>query len=457
MDYVAQPKQAIFHYAEADEILYGGAAGGGKSFAIIWDAVGFCMKHEKVRTTIFRRTYPELEKSIINDFLASVDSSWYKYNKQEHKATFKDTGSTLEFNHAQYEHDVYKFQSAQYQRMYFDELTHFTEFQYKYLMSRVRTPKHPDIKAQIKSASNPGGIGHLWVRQRFYEDAIPNKPTERKDENSGEPYTTQFIPAKVYDNEVLMENDPRYVKNLMKLPEDERKALLEGDWDVFKGQYFKEWNKEIHTVEPFSIPDGWRKFIALDWGYTNPFAVLWLAIDYDGRVYVYRELYDTQYTVEQLSREILDLSHGEEINYAIADPSMWSITQYEQGESIAMKMQSFGVPLMKGDNNRIGGAQNVHQYLSINEADNKPYLQIFNTCHNLIKTLPALVHDNKKVEDVDTEGEDHAYDALRYGLMAHPLAPLHKEKKKIKKGSFKDHIQRKKQQKYKQGGYIGQI
>ncbi|RMF53116.1 MAG: hypothetical protein D6746_15990 [Bacteroidetes bacterium] len=355
----------------------------------------------------------------------------------------------MEFNHCQYEHDVYGFQSAQYQRLYFDELTHFTYFQYIYLQSRLRTPKHKDVKPQIKSASNPGGIGHLWVKERFIDGVIPNKIQMKVDKETGKEYEVQFIPAKIDDNQILVQNDPLYKANLEKLSEDERRALLYGDWDVFKGQYFKEWNRDIHVIKPFKIPDSWKRFIAMDWGYTAPFAVLWLAIDHDGRIYVYRELYDTQYTVDRLSNEIKKLSGDEEILYVIADPSLWSITQYEKGESIAMQMIANGLHMFKGDNNRLSGSQNIRNYLSVNPADDKPMLQVFDTCHNLIRTLPSLVHDKRKVELYDTEGEDHAVDALRYGLMAHPLVPVAKKERRVPKRSFKGIIKHISNEKHK--------
>lgn len=457
MDYTAQPKQILFHFAEGGEVLYGGAAGGGKSYAIVWDAVNFCMTHNKVRCAIFRRTYPELEKSIIFDFLSNVPERFYKYNKQDHKVTFRDSKSTLEFNHCQYEGDVFKFQSAQYQRMYFDELTHFTEFQYKYLRSRLRTPQHPDIKPQIKSASNPGGVGHLWVYERFVQDSIPNQVMNREDEETKTPYTVQFIPSKVYDNQILMDNDPSYVSNLMLLPADERKALLEGDWDSFKGQFFKEWKRDIHTVAPFPIPPTWRKFRAFDWGYTNPFCMLWIAMNEDGDMYVYRELYGTQMVVDKLSIEVKRLTdRTEQIQYTIADPSLWSISQYEKGESIAMQFIENKIPMLKADNDRMGGAQNVHQYLQIDKKTQKPKIFFFETCYNLIRTLPKLIHDDKRPEDVNTQGEDHAYDALRYGLMAHPLAPVLTEGNQIKKNSFEYHMQKVHNSKSKEH-YVGNI
>lgn len=457
MDYTAQPKQLLFHFAEGGEVLYGGAAGGGKSYSIVWDAVNFCMTHNKVRTAIFRRTYPELEKSIIFDFLSNVPDKFYRYNKQDHKVTFKDTKSTLEFNHCQYEGDVFKFQSAQYQRLYFDELTHFTEFQYKYLRSRLRTPQHPDIMPQLKSASNPGGVGHLWVYERFVQDSIPNQVMERVDEETGTKYTIQFIPSKVYDNKILMDNDPAYVNNLMLLPADERKALLEGDWDSFKGQYFKEWKRDVHTVAPFTIPSGWKKFRAFDWGYTNPFCMLWIAMDEDGNMYVYRELYGTQMTVDKLSIEIKRLTDKkEEIQYTIADPSLWSISQFEKGESIAMQFIANKVPMMKADNDRMSGAQNVHQYLQIDKVTQKPKMFIFETCYNLIRTLPKLVHDDKRPEDVNTQGEDHAYDALRYGLMAHPIAPTSSTGTPVKKNSFEYHMKKSKNSKSRDT-YVGKL
>lgn len=405
--YYAQEKQVAFHFAEADEVLYGGAAGGGKSEAIVWDAASFCSANKNVKVSIFRRTYPELDKSIILRFREKYPTEEYEYNKQERRAYFKKSGSILEFNHCQHETDVIKFQSAEYERIYFDELTHFTEYQYDYLRSRNRTVKK-NIKPQMKSATNPGGIGHLWVKKRFIDNALPNKLIKRKHPQTLTEYSTQYIPAKVYDNKYLVENDPSYINRLEMLPEEERKALLEGDWNVFKGQFFKEWRDEIHVLEPFKIPKGWKIFRAIDWGYRNPTCVVWLAVDNDGRMYVFKELYVSEKTDTEVVQMIKEMTEDEKkVAYTIADPSLWSVTQYEKGESIALRFSKMGISLVRGDNNRLSGASTFHSYLMPDATDKKPSLYFFNTCYNCIRTIPALIHDDKRPEDVNTDGEDH--------------------------------------------------
>lgn len=465
MKYEAQDRQKLFHFADADEVLYGGAAGGGKSYAIIWDAVDFCLSNEGVRAAIFRRTYPELEKSIIYEFLNKIPPDWYEYNKKSRRVTFNDTGSVLEFNYVQYDQDVVKYQSAQYDRLYFDELTHFTRHIYIYLLSRLRTTKD-DLTPQVKSATNPGGVGHSWVKERFInykgKKVEREKKIERYDEETDSYYTTQFIPAKVKDNEYLVKND-NYINQLKKLPEDERKALLHGDWDVFKGQFFKEWRRNKHVVEPFPIPPDWKLFRAMDWGYRNPAVVLWIAMDYDGKLWVYRELYETEHTTEMIANKMVDMTPShEKIQYTIADPSMWSRTQYEKGESIAASFISNNIPLIKGDNDRVSGASAIRKYLRLREMDDsgekKPMLAFFKTCYNTIEEIPALVHDRKKPEDVDTDGDDHAYDALRYGVMAHPMPPTIEKVTNTKKDSFQYHFEKMKRKRaFKEGVYVGNI
>lgn len=450
--YKAQPKQVLFHNATADEVLYGGAAGGGKSEAIMWDAVGKCLTHEGIRVAIFRRTYPELEKSIILNFLNKVPLKLRDYNKKHYRATFHATGSYLEFNHCQYEQDVFKFQSAEYDFIYFDELTHFPEFIYKYLLSRLRTT-NPEIKPQIKSGTNPGNIGHLWVKRRFITDIDPYKVVEKVDTDSDIPtrYSVQFIPAKVTDNKVLMDADPAYLERLKRLPEDERRALLEGDWDVFKGQFFKEWKHDKHVVTPFDIPRDWKRFGAMDWGYAKPSCFLWFAVDPEGVVYVYRELYVTETNISDFANLVKkasvyhhDENKREKLDYIVADPSLWSVTQYEKGESIAYKLIEQGLPVMKGDNNRISGWSAMRDYFRWTETE-EPMLKFFDNCKNSIRTIPALIYDEKRAEDINTDGEDHAADACRYGVMSNPL-PKKIKVKPIERDTFKKHFKQKRRE-----------
>ncbi len=424
--YEAQNKQFLFHTATADEVLFGGAAGGGKSYAIIWDAMAFGLQHTGVRISIFRRTFPELEKSIIEDWLKYIPSRFYEYNKKEHKATLKN-GSFIEFNHCELEEDMYKYQSAQYDRLYFDELTTFPESIYIYLHSRCRTV-NPNIKPQIKSATNPTGIGHLWVKSRFVDNAEPNKVIQRIDEETKNRYTTTFVPSRVYDNKYIMEADPAYIERLMKLPEEQRKALLDGSWDIAEGQFFKEWNRHIHVIEPFKIPSFWTRACGMDWGYSQPTVILWIAFSpkndpvHKGRAYVYKELVITRATDTEIKREFDETNNKEKIDYIACDPKLWSVTQLERGESIASRLIEMGMPLIKADNARVSGWNVVRSYLA-HDDKNPPSLYFFNNCYYTIRTIPSLIYSRNNPEDLESKGtEDHGADSLRYILMSKPLA-----------------------------------
>jgi len=458
--YTASAKQQLFHHATADEVFFGGAVGGGKSYAILWDAVFFCIQNKNVTASIFRRTYPELEKSIILEALRVIPIKWYLYNKKEHRMYFKDTGSILEFNYCQYDQDVYQFQSAQYARIYFDELTHFNKFQYIYLLSRLRHATKEgevQIKLQAKSSSNPGNVGHEWVKNRFIKDEIPGKEVLRTDSETLSSYTTIYIPSRLADNEYLMRDDS-YVKNLMKQDKIDRKALLEGDWDILKGQFFEEWRYDLHVCKPYKIPDWWSHVRCMDWGYTKPAAVLWIAFDDMGDAWVYRELIVTKTSDTDLTALITDLTGKQHIDYTVADPSMWSISQYERGESIAYRMSAAGVSLIKGDNNRVAGWNLIHSYLNHKESEEKSIktkLHVFDTCTYLIETLPGLIHDEHHPEDLDTHGDDHAADALRYGLMTKPILPKHPTSK-IPENSIEYFIKKAKNER-KELGYVGTL
>lgn len=415
----------------AQVIAYGGSAGGGKSDALLVAGIIAGLTYPGINIGYFRREYPQLEGpggAIMRS--QELMSSWAKWNGTQRRWTFP-TGSVLQFCHCKQESDVYNYQSQQFDVLLIDEATQFTRFQYRYLLTRNRATK-PGVVPFTALASNPGNVGHVWFKTEFIDIGEPEKVHEVEVE-PGVFEKHIFIPARLDDNKVLVERDPGYRKRLEAQPEDVRRALLYGDWDVFAGQVFKEFRRDIHVVEPFSIPESWRKWRALDFGYTAPACCLWLARDYDKNVYVYRELYVTQLTAYELAKKILELTNTDEkILYTLADPSTFAKTGHE-GESIEQTMRKAGVPLTRANNDRLAGKQVVHEHLRIfTGEDGKPTakLKIFVNCINLIRTLPQLIYDEHNPEDVNTDGEDHAYDALRYGLMKTPARSITGEEEK---------------------------
>lgn len=418
ISYCPTDRQAAFHSSSADEVLYGGAAGGGKSFALLMEAIVQALEVPNNRCLLLRRTFPELEKSLIMKSLLVIPKGLGKYNDGKKRWTFVN-GSILEFGFCENEKDVTKYQSAEYGFIGFDELTHFTEFQYTYMLSRLRSTV-PGVWPRIRAATNPGGEGHMWVKRRFVDPAPPNQVWTTEDG-----LTRCFIPATLYDNPYLLEADPDYVKRLESLDEDSKRALLHGDWDVFAGQAFKEFDRSIHVVRPFAIPKNWPKYRALDWGFSKPFAVLWGAVDGDENIYVYREFYgcekdkyDTGIKLDafEVGKLVTKYSSDEKYRRSVADPACWSRHGYE-GPTIAESLKKGGAKFERANNDRLQGKAYVHEKLKIKE-DGKPSLYIFDTCTHLVRTLPALTYDKKKIEDVNTKSEDHLYDALRYMIQA---------------------------------------
>lgn len=431
-------RQKAFIDADADEVLFGGAAGGGKSYGQITDALLYALKYAGSKQLILRRSFPELERSLIAASLSLYPAAVCKYQNTKRKWNFVN-GSAIEFGYCDAEKDVYRYQGAEYDVIRFDELTHFTQEQYLYLLSRVRGIN--SFPKSVKSTANPGGIGHTWVKQRFLDGKTPDKVYS--DENG---HSTVFLPSLIQDNSFLMKNDPLYLKRLEQLPEKEKKALLYGDWDIFEGQVFSEWRNNpqgyltrqyTHVIKPFAIPKEWRRFRSFDFGYAKPFAVTWFAVDHDGRAYLYRELYgctgtpDTgiKWTAQQIANEILKIEREQECGHritGIADPAIWNATGSEEG-SIAEMMQACGVYFEKGKNNRLAGKMQVHYRLAIDKTG-LPMLYVFQTCRNTIRTLPLLTYDPSNPEDVDTRQEDHIYDTIKYFFMANPIPPrVHEE------------------------------
>ena len=425
------PKQKKFIDCDCDEVLFGGAAGGGKSYGQLIDALLFALKYKGSRQLILRRTFPELERSLILNSLSLFPREIASYSVSAKKWTFRG-GSVIEFGFCDGEKDVFRYQGAEYDIVRFDELTHFTETQYSYLISRIRGTN--GFPKQIKSTANPGGVGHSWVKARFIEGKSADKT--HIDEHGR---SIIFIPSFVGENTFLTEADPDYIKRLEQLPEKEKKALLYGDWDIFSGQVFTEWRnnpegyasrKFSHVITPFEIPREWRRYRAFDFGYSKPFAVLWFAVDHDGSAFCYRELYGctgepdvgVKWNVGQIAEKIREIEKKNESGQkivGIADPAIWNATGSYEG-SVADMLERHGVYFERGKNDRIAGKMQLHNRLAFDE-DGYSMLYFFENCRNTIRTLPQLVYDSTNPEDVDTKGEDHLYDALKYFLMANPI------------------------------------
>ncbi|MDL2235272.1 phage terminase large subunit [Christensenellaceae bacterium OttesenSCG-928-L17] len=409
---VPNARQREFFYCTARHIAYGGARGGGKSWAMRRKFVLLALRYPQLQLLLLRRTLPELQENhgrpLQRELLGIAN-----YNGQSRSFLFPN-GSRIRLGYCEKETDVYRYQGQEYDVIGLEEATHFTESQMLFLATCNRTVR-TDFSPRMYYTCNPGGVGHAWVKRLFID---------RRYQNGEHAKDYAFVPARVYDNHVLCKADPGYIATLANLPEHLRRAHLEGDWDALEGQYFSEFRREKHVCAPFSIPGWWRRFRAMDWGYNDPCAVLWFACGPDGRVYVYREEYERQVLSSHMAARIRAASLGEKIAYTVASPDAWqkrgisARPESVEGESIADVFARGGVPLLRADNARVAGWQRVREYLA-DAPDGMPRLQIFHTCENLIRTLPLLQHSRVDGEDA-ADGEDHAPEALRYGLMSRP-------------------------------------
>lgn len=435
--WMPQPKQAEFMRRPEFEALYGGAAGGGKSDALLMEATR--QTHNRnYKALILRKTFPELEELIVRSLdLYPKAFPGARYNDNKHVWIFP-SGARIYFGSIQHKKDRKKYQGQQYAFIGFDELTHFAWEEYSYLFSRCRS-SDPTIRCYIRATTNPGGIGHGWVKQRFISGKIPLQTYVSIINVNGVEYrkTKVFVPATVYDNKKLIEANPDYVASLAMLPEAELRALLGGDWDSFQGQVFTEWRNRpndtftwTHVIPTFEPPKEWKRYRSFDFGYAKPFSVAWWAIDFDGRVYRYRELYGwngtpntgVKWTPDRIAKEIRMIEDKYEKGnniIGIADPSIWDASR---GESIAETMEKHRVYWEPGDNDRLAGKMQIHYRMQF-DTEGKPMMYVMDCCKNFIRTVPDLVYDELDVEDIDTTQEDHIYDEIRYFLMSHPIAP----------------------------------
>lgn len=418
------PKQYDFVMSDAFEVLYGGAAGGGKSHAQLQDALLYALKYAGSSQLILRRTFRELEMSLIRKSWSLYPRTICKYNAQNKVYTFRN-GSVITFGYLARDADVLQYQSAEFDVVRFDELTHFSEYQYTYMISRIRGanafPKH------IKSSTNPGNVGHAWVKKRFIDPAPAGQKFFVTYRSSGveKQVTRVFIPAKVTDNGSIVKYDPDYIFRLEALPEAERRALRDGDWNVFEGQYFSEFSSAIHVCRPFTIPSHWRRYRAFDYG-LDRLACLWAAVDEEGRAYIYREYCKSGLTIGEAARAILEHTlPGEKIYVTLAPRDIWNREQYS-GRDKASLFASSGLPLTQTSVDREAGWLSVKELMHVGETS--PRLQIFDNCRELISCLPMLLYDPDNPNDCLTEPHEitHAPDALRYfSVYWHrPASPL---------------------------------
>lgn len=402
-------------------VLYGGAMGGGKSYWLRWELVRLLLYYyakyriKHIAVGLFCEDYPALKDRHLNKIKFEFPAWLGEYYAQDHNFVLKKEfgGGMICFRNLD---DVSKYQSAEFAAEAVDELTKNTKDVFDFLRTRLRWPGIEDTK--FIAGTNPGGIGHAWVKDMWINNVFDNNEQEKD--------KFYFIQARATDNPHLSQS---YYTTLESLPEQSRKAFLEGDWDLFKGQYFSEWRKDLHVVEPFNIPYEWKKIICIDYGFASPSAVYWCAVSPEGYFYVYRELYEAQLTASSLADRIIAMTtDSENIKYWVADPSIWS-RKGESGLSVAEIMKNtyrdkkrMGLDLVQGNNDRINGWRMVREYLKpFMVGDNKmAKLQVFNTCYEFIRTFPTLVYDAIKVEDLDSDGEDHAADSVRYGIMTNP-------------------------------------
>ncbi len=433
LDLKVTKKQRLFLEATQTEVLFGGAAGGGKSYGQVIDALLFALRYPGSKQLILRRTFAELDKSIIRTVLAMYPREIFAFNSSAHVSRFKN-GSIIDFGYVATSKDVYQYQSTAYDVIRFDELTHFTEDQYVYLISRVRGANN--FPKQIKSSTNPGGVGHSWVKARFVDPAPPNTEFVGSDGIS-----RIFIPSLLSDNKPLNDSDPNYRKRLEALPEKEKKALLYGDWNIFDGQYFGEFSRDIHVCDPFPIPKEWRRWRAFDYG-LDRLACLWVAMDSMRKVYVYREYCESNLPISEAARGMLGMTtEDEEIYATLAPPDMWSRSQ-ETGRDKAQIFYESGLTLTKSSNDREAGWLAIKELLRV-DANGESRLQIFSNCTELIKCLPALQIDAKRPTDCATEPHyiTHAPDALRYYAVGwnRPIEPAAPKKVKYRADLLEDY------------------
>jgi hypothetical protein len=431
--------QTEFLASTEQEVLYGGSAGGGKSYAMIADPVRY-LNNPNAQMLLVRRSTEELRE------LISVSKQLYpraipgiKFMERD-KTWIAPSGATLWMSYLDRDDDVMRYQGQAFNWIGFDELTQWSSpYPWNYMRSRLRSTSTSGLPLYMRATTNPGGPGHQWVKKTFIDPGTPRKAFWATDTETGETiawpkghskegqplFKRRFIPATLFDNPYLAD-DGMYEANLLSLPEHQRRQLLEGDWDINEGAAFPEFNRGLHVVEPFDIPSSWARFRAADYGYGSYSGIVWIAVAPDEQLIVYREMYVKKVLATDLADMILEEESEEKIRYGVLDSSLWH-KRGDTGPSLAEQMIVKGCrwrPADRSKGSRVAGKNEIHRRLQVDEFTEQPRMVIFNTCRNLISQLPSIPLDKNNPEDVDTHSEDHLYDALRYGVMTRPRSSL---------------------------------
>ena len=449
-----QPKQQLLLSCPATEVLYGGAAGGGKSDGLLGDFFQGADKYGKRwKGILFRLTTSELEElQDRSDELYTPQGAEFlgNSNKKGSRMWIFPNGATLKMRYLENEKDVRRYQGHQYTWIGFDELGNWpTPYCWEFMKSRLRSVY--GVPCYIRGTANPGGVGHGWIKARFIDNHVPNKIFYIEKEINGKKIrdTACFIPSTLDDNQILMKNDPDYETRLLSLPTQLARALRYGDWSVFEGQVLDSFRPDIHVCKPYLLEQGnWFKFCAMDWGWSKPYAIGFYAVNSLGLVRLYRLLYgckEGEYNVgikksaETLAKEAWSYAALDGIKDMVADPAIWTDEKIEDSsKSIEQMFTESGFNMIKANNDRVNGLiivdQTFKQKVVIGEQNGQPkevpMFQVFDTCVDFIRTIPLLTPDPNHPEDIDSRLEDHIYDMHRYALMSdfvkHPTTHLRK-------------------------------
>ena len=406
------PAQLPFFRAKTRYVAYGGARGGGKSWAVRFKATLLCAKYPGIRVLIVRRSYAELRENHIIPLQAQLNGL-ARYNDNEKSFRFIN-GSRLKFGYCSNDSDVSQYQGVEYDVVFIDEATQLTEYQFQTINATIRGTN--TFPKRLYLTCNPGGVGHQWVKRLFIDRDYT------ADENPDD-YT--FIRALVFDNVALMSSNSEYVKTLQNLPEGLRQAWLYGDWDIFEGRFFPEFRRDIHVCEPFVIPQEWRRYRVFDYG-LDCFACYWVAVDFHENAYFYRELHESNLLVSQAAQKMIDWTGDEAVYATYAPPDMLN-RHRETGKSTADTFYDYGVKLSIASNDRAAGWLNVKEALKV-VSDEQGFptsrVKFFPNCRQLIKSLGEIQTDEKDPNDVANTPHDltHSVDAVRYFFAANARA-----------------------------------